>query len=73
MVNICGKCKHFMRSETTNDGYFYHYCLKANELYGTESEPEPQPDSAEGTKSEFRTLKIKFNDAACQYYEKRRQ
>lgn len=74
MVNICGKCKHFMRSETTNDGYFYHYCNKADELFPPQpEESEPQPDSAEKTKHEVPILKIKFNDAACQYYEKRRQ
>ena len=67
MVNICGKCKHFIKTETTNDGYFYHYCNKADELF------PPQPDAAEGETSEVPTLKIKFNDAACQYYEKKRR
>ena len=67
MVNICGKCKHFIKTETTNDGYFYHYCNKADELF------PPQPESTEGETSEVPTLKVKFNDAACQYYEKRRQ
>lgn len=65
MVNICGKCEHFMRTETDKNGYYYHYCDKANELFPS----EPQ---AEGETSETPTLKVKFNDAACQHYKKRR-
>lgn len=72
MVNICGKCKHRIRSETTQDGEFHHYCEKADELYGRNPEPEPQPDSAEETHF-LPTLKVKFNDPACQYYEKKRR
>ena len=63
MVNICGKCQYYTRTETTTDGYFYHYCSKVDELFP----PEPQPDGAEP--SETPTLKIKFNDTACQHYE----
>ena len=69
MVNICGKCQYYTRTETTKDGYYYHYCDKADELFPPES--EPQPDAAEGTRF-LPTLKVKFNDTACQYYEKRR-
>lgn len=65
MVNICGKCKHYARTETTKRGYFYHYCSKVNEIFP----PEPQ---AEGEPSEVPTLKVKFNDQACEYYEKNR-
>lgn len=71
MVNICGKCKHFKKTETRQDGTFYHYCDKADELYGITLEPEsaePQPDT---DVKEIPTLKIKFNDPICQYYEKK--
>lgn len=71
MVNICGKCRHFMRTETDHDGNYYHYCNKADELYGNEPESEPQPDSAEGTHEERPTLKVKFNSEICEYYEKK--
>jgi len=72
MVNICGKCKHRIRSETTQDGDYHHYCEKADELYGTEPKNDFEPDSAEPSKNITPTLKVKFNDTACQYYEKRR-
>ena len=71
MVNICGKCKHRIRSETTQDGEYHHYCEKADELYGIEKEELFEPDSAE-PKMTVPTLRVKFNDAACQYYEKKR-
>lgn len=71
MVNICGKCIHRIRSETDNDGNFHYYCEKADELYGTEPEKLMGPDSAEPKKI-LTTLRVKFNDSACQYYEKRR-
>ena len=67
MVNICGKCKHRIRSETTQDGKYYYYCEKADELYGN----EPQPETSEGETSETPTLKVKFNDPICEYYEKK--
>ena len=68
MVNICGKCKHFMKTETTNDGYFYHYCAKADELYGN----EPTSETAEGDEIfDAPTLKVKFNDPICELYEKK--
>jgi hypothetical protein len=65
MVNICGKCQHYTRTETTQDGHYYHYCDKVNEIF-------PQ-EQAEGEPSEVPTLKVKFNDAACEYYEKKRR
>ena len=67
MVIICGKCKHFIKTETTNDGYFYHYCNKADELFSF------CRFGLWGETSEVPTLKVKFNDTVCQYYEKRRQ
>lgn len=65
MVNICGKCKYYMKTETTHDGYYYHYCDKVNELFPS----EPQ---AEGETTKTPTLKVKFNDPTCEHYEKRR-
>lgn len=70
MVNICGKCQHYKKTETTNNGEHYHYCDKVNELFP----PEPQPDSNEVTIDvEIPTLKVKFNDQACEHYEKRKK
>lgn len=67
MVNICGKCQYYTRTETTKDGEFYHYCDKVNELFPS----EPQPEGAEP--SETPTLKVKFNDNACEHYQKNRR
>ena len=64
MVRICGKCKHYMKSETTEDGQFHYYCDKADELYGTQED---------GATAMANILKIKFNDRACEYYEKNRR
>ena len=66
MVNICGKCKHFTRSETDKEGNFHHYCNKVYKLF-------PPEDTAEGTNLEVPDLRIKFNDEICQHYEKRRK
>ena len=66
MVNICGKCQYYTRTETTKDGEYYYYCDKVNEIY------EKKP-LAEGETSETPTLKVKFNDSACEYYEKRKK
>ena len=65
MVNICGKCQYYMRTETTKDWEYYYYCDKVNELFPS----EPQPEGAEP--SETPTLKIKFNDTACEHYTKK--
>lgn len=65
MVNICGKCQHYMKTETTKDGEYYHYCDKVNELF--------PPEQAEGETSETPTLKVKFNDNACEHYQKNRR
>ena len=69
MVNICGKCLYFMRSETTGDGDYYHYCGKVDELY------PPEPDTCEDGEEIRETpkvLKIRFNDSVCEYYKKKR-
>jgi len=65
MVNICGKCQSYTRTETTNTGLYYHYCCKVDEIF----DQEPQ---AEGEPSNVPTLKVKFNDPACEHYQKRR-
>lgn len=65
MVNICGKCQHYTRTETTKDGEYYYYCDKVNELFPSEQ--------AEGETSETPTLKVKFNDNACEHYQKNRR
>lgn len=76
MVNICGKCEHFMRTETDKNGYYYHYCDKADELFPPTREYDSVKLQQEGEEIPVEdfvpTLKIKFNDAACQHYKKRR-
>ena len=66
MVNICGKCKHYTRTEITKDGEYYHYCNKVDEIF-------PSEPIEDGETSETPTLKVKFNDAACEYYTKNRR
>ena len=70
MVNICGKCKHFTRSETDKDGNFHYYCSKVYELFP----PETSEDYAEGeTQNQTPDLKLTFNSEICQYFEKNRR
>jgi len=64
MVNICGKCKHFTKSETDKDGNYHYYCSKPYE----ESEPLAEGEIRE---IEIPELKLNFNDPICEYYEKK--
>lgn len=64
MVNICGKCKYYTRSETDKEGNFHHYCSKPYERIG------PQ---AEGETVEIPDLRLRFNDEICEHYEKRKK
>ena len=77
MVNICGKCKHFIRTETDHDGNYYHYCNKADEIFPPTIEYDSvelhQEDMEIPVENFVPTLKVKFNDSACQYYEKNRR
>ena len=66
MVNICGKCQSYTRTETDKNGNYYHYCSKVYEIF----DPEPQ---AEGEPSTVPTLKVKFNETACEHYQKKRR
>lgn len=65
MVNVCGKCEYYQRTEMDQQGNYYNYCGKVDELFS--SEP-----LADGETSETPTLKVNFNDAVCQHYKKRR-
>lgn len=69
MVNICGKCQSYMKTRTPQDGHYYHYCYKADKLFPSEQ----ASDGEEHTDSEVHTLKVKFNDKACNYYQKKRR
>lgn len=71
MVNICGKCKYFMRSETDEKGNFHHYCDKANELYGIEPTLDSEAEPTAENEIIEPTLKVKFNDPICELYEKK--
>lgn len=67
MVNFCGKCKYYTRSETDQQGNFFHYCSKVDELYGN----QPVADGAES--EPVPTLKLKLNSKICEYFEKKRR
>lgn len=78
MVNICGKCEYFMRTEMDQQGNYYHYCGKADELFPPmpdENIEDGAPDTQDGEpKTRDPTiLKLKFNDPICQYFKKKRR
>jgi len=68
MVNVCGKCEYYMSTEMDQEGNYYHYCGKVDELFP----PEPASDTNEPVTNTAQTLKVKFNDTICQYFKKRR-
>ena len=74
MVNVCGKCKYFERSETTQDGEYFYYCSKAEELFPLKEQPDTQdgePQEDEQTEA-VPVLQLKFNDVICSFYTKKR-
>ena len=75
MVNICGKCEYFMRTEMDQQGNYYHYCGKADELFPPIEAEDGEPESQSGEPKNHNptTLKLKFNDPICQYFKKKRR
>lgn len=68
MVNVCGKCKYYTRSETNQQGNYFHYCSKVDELYS----PETLADGETSDKP-VPLLKLQFNSEKCEYFEKKRR
>lgn len=66
MVNICGKCRHYTRSETDKEGNFHYYCNKPYENIKPLSEGETREE-------EIPDLRLRFNDEICEHYEKRKK
>lgn len=77
MVNVCGKCEYYMRTEMDQQGNYYHYCGKADELLPMPDEniedKAPNTQDGEPKNRNPTILKLKFNDPICQYFTKKRR
>lgn len=69
MVNVCGKCKYYTKTETDQEGNYYHYCSKVDELYSHRTSEPAEGEIVEPVP----TLKLRFNSEICEYFEKRRR